>query len=75
MEGKGKNKHIKMAAEDESTRQEFAPLMKGDNFVVRKDVWISYGNRRGGLSVGYGTNGSQVEPEIGFGSRENYLPS
>ncbi len=67
MEGKGKIEHIKMAAQDESTRQEFSPLMNGDNYVVRKDVWISYGNRRGGLSVGYGTNSSMVGPELGFG--------
>ncbi len=67
MEGYGQNVHIKMAAEDEKTRKEFSPLMNGNNYVVRKDVWISYGSRRGGLSVGYGAGGTNIGPEIGFG--------
>ena len=67
MEGHGLSEHIKMAAEDPATKEEFEPLYSGGKFSVRKDVWISYGNRRGGLSVGYGVNDKKVGPEIGFG--------
>ena len=67
MEGYGQNTHIKMAATDGATRKEFSPLMNGESYVVRKDVWISYGERRGGLSVGYGAGGENIGPEIGFG--------
>ena len=67
MEGHGQNVHIKMAAEDEKTRKEFSPLMNGNNYVVRKDVWIAYGSRRGDLTVGYGASGTEIGPEIGFG--------
>jgi Carbohydrate esterase, sialic acid-specific acetylesterase len=67
MEGHGLSVHIKMAAEDEKTRKEFSPLMNGNSYVVRKDVWIAYGGRRGDLTVGYGAGGESVGPEIGFG--------
>jgi alpha-galactosidase len=67
MEGHGQSVHIKMAATDGATRKEFAPLMNGESYVVRKDVWISYGGRRGGLSVGYGVSEEKIGPEIGFG--------
>lgn len=67
MEGHGLSEHIRMAASDAATKAEFGPLMENGNFVVRKDVWIVYGNRKGGLSVGYGASGNKVGPEIGFG--------
>lgn len=67
MQGHGLSEHIRMAASDASTKAEFGPLMDNGNFVVRKDVWIVYGNRKGGLSVGYGASGNKVGPEIGFG--------
>ena len=67
MEGHGMSEHIKMAAEDSATKAEFGPLLNNGKYVVRKDVWISYGNRRGGLSVGYGAQDTKVGPEIGFG--------
>jgi hypothetical protein len=39
---------------------------------VRNDVWITYERsptslRTGGLTVGHGSNDSQVGPELGFG--------
>jgi alpha-galactosidase len=41
-------------------------------WAVRDDVWIVYersatSTRSGGLTVGYGSNDSQVGPELGFG--------
>jgi hypothetical protein len=67
MEGHGLSEHIKMAASDSATQKEFGPLMNNGKYVIREDVWITYGGRKGGLSVGYGASGSKVGPEIGFG--------
>ena len=36
-------------------------------FIVRKDVWICYGDREGGLSAGYGARSSTIGPEFAFG--------
>jgi alpha-galactosidase len=36
-------------------------------FVVRKDVWIWYFERNGGLSVGYGATAERIGPEFQFG--------
>ena len=73
MEGHGKSIHIKMAAEDEKTRAEFSPLLNGEDYAVRKDVWITWGSKRQGeLSIGwgaeYGRDGKgKVGTELGFG--------
>ena len=69
MEGHGMSEHIKMAAEDSATSKEFGSLYLNGKYTVRKDVWISYGSRHGGLSVGYGARDNKVGPEIGFGWR------
>ena len=36
-------------------------------FIVRKDVWICYGQRKGGLSAGYGARKTSIGPEFAFG--------
>ena len=36
-------------------------------FVVRKDVWICYGDRKGGLTAGYGARKTSIGPEFAFG--------
>jgi len=67
MEGHGLSEHIIRAAADSKTKEEFGPLVENGKAIVRKDVWISYGGRSGGLSVGYGARDNKVGPEIGFG--------
>lgn len=67
MEGHGMSEHIKMAAADPATKEEFGPLYLNGKYAVRKDVWISYANRRGDFTVGYGVSDTKVGPEIGFG--------
>jgi len=37
-------------------------------WVVRDDVWISYLDRKGPLTVGYGANPGLIGPELGFGT-------
>ena len=37
------------------------------HWVVRKDVWIWYFDRKGGLSAGYGARTTTIGPEFGFG--------
>ena len=37
------------------------------HWVVRKDVWIWYFDRKGGLSAGYGARPTTIGPEFGFG--------
>ena len=37
------------------------------NFVTRKDVWICYGRRKGGLTAGYGGRKTSIGPEFAFG--------
>ena len=37
------------------------------NFVTRKDVWICYGDRKGGLTAGYGARKTSIGPEFAFG--------
>jgi len=36
-------------------------------FIVRKDVWICYGERKGGLTAGYGARKTSIGPEFAFG--------
>jgi hypothetical protein len=67
MVGHGLSEHIKIAASDSATQKEFGPLMNGGQYAVREDVWITFGGRKGGLSVGYGASDSKIGPEIGFG--------
>jgi len=37
------------------------------NWVVRKDVWIWYFDRMGGLTAGFGADDAKIGPEFGFG--------
>jgi alpha-galactosidase len=40
---------------------------KDGKWVVRDDVWISYLDRKGPLTVGYGAKSDRIGPELGFG--------
>ena len=50
------------------TAAQFAHLVdKSGKWVVRDDVWISYLDRQGALTVGYGAKQDRIGPELGFG--------
>jgi len=68
MEGKGAVSHLDELTKDPARKATFGHLKTPDGqWVVRKDVWIDYLGRKGGLSVGYGTRGSQIGPELQIG--------
>ncbi|MHC4431154.1 MAG: sialate O-acetylesterase [Planctomycetota bacterium] len=52
-----------------STAQRHGHLVddKG-RWAVRSDVWIWYGERMGGLTVGYGARSDRIGPELQFGN-------
>ncbi len=66
MEGKAKNELMNHQAQDPKTKEFFAHLRKDGEWVVREDAFIKYLNRKGGLTVGYGSPGrTGVELEFG----------
>ncbi|MEM1349981.1 MAG: sialate O-acetylesterase [Myxococcota bacterium] len=51
------------------TAEEFRHLVDEDGaWRVRDDVYVNYFERDGGLTVGYGSNGDTIGPELGFGT-------
>lgn len=63
--GKGSLEYV---AKDPTTAERFAPLMDaGGKWHTRDDVWISYLDRKGPLTVGYGARAQMIGPELGFG--------
>lgn len=64
-EGQGSLEHL---VKDPATAERYKHLVdeKGE-WIVRDDVWISYFDRRGGLTVGYGAKEDRVGPELEFG--------
>ena len=66
MEGKAPNALLDHQATDPKTRHLFAHLRKGDKWAVRDDVFIKFLDRKGPLTVGYGSPGrTGVELEFG----------
>ena len=66
MEGKAPNTLLDHQATDPKTKDLFDHLRKNDDWVVRDDVFIKYLNRKGGLTIGYGSpNRTGVELEFG----------
>ena len=66
MEGKAPNTLLEHQATDAKTKDFFAHLRKGDKWIVRDDVFIKYLERKGPLTVGYGSPGrTGVELEFG----------
>jgi alpha-galactosidase len=63
--GKGS---LEFLAKDPSTAPRFKHLIDAQGkWVARDDVWISYLDRKGPLTVGYGANPKLIGPELGFG--------
>jgi alpha-galactosidase len=63
--GKGS---LEFVAKDPATAKHFAPLVDAaGKWRTRDDVWISYLDRTGPLTVGYGATPEMIGPELGFG--------
>ncbi len=59
---------LEFLVKDAATTTHFAPLVEETGeWRVRDDVWISYLDRRGPLTVGYGSSAETIGPELGFG--------
>jgi alpha-galactosidase len=66
MEGKAPNTLLDYQAEDPKTRELFQHLRKDGKWTVRDDVFIKYLDRKGPLTIGYGSPGrTGVELEFG----------
>lgn len=66
MEGKAKVALADYQARQPATGELFQPFRKGDRWAERDDVWIKFLDRKGKLTVGYGSPGC-IGPELGFG--------
>ena len=67
MEGKAPNALLDHQATDAKTKDLFAHLRKDDKWVVRDDVFIRFLDRKGPLTVGYGSPG-RTGAELEFGT-------
>src|SRR5260221_3272277 len=66
MEGKAPNALLDHQAADAKTKDLFAHLRKDDKWIVRDDVFIKFLDRKGPLTVGFGSPGrTGVELEFG----------
>lgn len=66
MEGKAPNALFDHQSTDAKTKDLFAHLRQDDQWIVRDDVFIKFLDRKGPLSVGYGSPGrTGVELEFG----------
>lgn len=67
MEGKAPNALLDHQATDGKTKALFAHLRKNDQWMVRDDVFIKFLDRKGGLTIGYGSpDRTGVELEFGI---------
>jgi alpha-galactosidase len=67
MEGKAPNALLDHQATDAKTKDLFTHLRKGDQWIVRDDVFIKFLDRKGPLTVGFGSPGrTGAELEFGF---------
>ena len=65
-EGRGS---LEFVVQDAATAPRFKHLVDKDGkWIVRDDVWISYLDRQGPLTVGYGAKNDRIGPELGFGN-------
>ncbi len=73
MEGKGLAAHLDTYKDDPLIKPWYGVVKKGDAWVERDDVFITYPSKSGGakhgpLTAGYGTKGEySIGPEFGFG--------
>jgi alpha-galactosidase len=65
-DGKGS---LEFLVKDPATSSRFKHLAdKAGGWIVRDDVWISYLDRKGPLTVGFGARQELIGPELGFGN-------
>jgi alpha-galactosidase len=67
MEGKAKLSLVEYQARQPATRDLFAHLRREGKWIEREDVWIKFLDRKGKLTVGYGSPGC-IGPELEFGA-------
>ncbi len=67
MEGKAPNKLLEHQAQAETTKEFFAHLRSGDKWTVREDVFIKFLNRKGALTIGFGSP-DRTGAELEFGT-------
>ncbi|MBC7819256.1 MAG: sialate O-acetylesterase [Planctomycetaceae bacterium] len=67
MEGKAPNTLLDHQATDAKTKDLFAHLRKDDKWIEREDVFIKFLDRKGPLTVGYGSPG-RTGAELEFGT-------
>jgi alpha-galactosidase len=67
MEGKAKVSLLDYQAEQPATRDLFKHLRKDGKWIERDDVWIRFLERKGKLTVGYGSPRC-IGPELEFGT-------
>jgi alpha-galactosidase len=73
MEGKASNELLDHQAADPKTKDLFAHLRDGDKWVVRDDVFIKFLDRKGPLTIGYGSPGrTGSELEFGYMMGEHF---
>jgi alpha-galactosidase len=66
MEGKGQMKLAELQSEAPEFRDFYKHLKKDGRWIVRNDVWINFLERRGDLTVGFGSPNC-IGPELEFG--------
>ncbi len=67
MEGKAKVSLMDYQAQQPATRGLYENLRKDGHWLERDNVWIKFLDRKGNLTVGYGSPGC-IGPELGFGT-------
>lgn len=67
MEGKAPNALLDHQATDAKTKDLFAHLRKDDKWIVRDDVFIKFLDRKGPLTIGYGSP-DRTGAELEFGT-------
>ncbi|HLY76055.1 MAG TPA: sialate O-acetylesterase [Planctomycetota bacterium] len=73
MEGKAPNTLLDFQATDPKTRDLFTHLRKDDQWIVREDVFIKFLERKGPLTIGYGSPGrTGVELEFGTAMGDHF---
>src|SRR5947209_8191614 len=66
MEGKAKVSLLEYQARQPATRALFAHLHRDGRWIEREDVWIKFLDRKGKLTVGYGSP-KCIGPELELG--------
>ena len=67
MEGKAKVALLEHQIDQTETREQFTHLRQDGQWVERDDVWIKFLDRKGKLTIGYGSPGC-IGPELEFGN-------